>query len=498
MTLTALSSSAAAGEQKAANRTLTAPAQQLRVPAAATKQMRALATKAVNGIRKLQATGNGVVCLGTGASTAGTTGTSMQVCTITGSSAVCIEVSSDATANQTCNITQAANTSPRTNLAIALQVIAQRNGGPQGGTQTVNTTQQNTTKANLSFVAQILKQSLGQGANDADSEVSDEAAAEAPAQLQGALPNFAPVISKIQNTEPSTEGDDTSLAAARSGDVTQSQQSQQTANVCQTGGGPLDCHSPGTMVSSNLSSVYQSLRQRERAKNANTIAQEQNPEAGTCDTSDFGTKNMCAIVSQNTSQPGKNTSGLVELYRQFQSGFNTGSLIQRQDPVVNSNGLDHDINQQSPGLVTGTKRNTIVTVQLGRQVQRAKNADDVEQFQDPRTAKGPGSSQAGTTADTWFGRQLATQLQTNNGQFTGAGLGIQEQRSTYEGFTGGTFDVSITGVQNDQTASNSCSGSGSCNIGVECFGATVPEEGPPSPGFCEPISTGDFVTLLRH
>jgi hypothetical protein len=493
VTLAVVSSSAAAGEQKAANRTLAAPAQQLRVPAVATKQMRALATKAVNGIRKLQASGNGVVCLGSGASTAGTTGTSMQVCTITGSSAVCIEVSSDATANQTCNITQAANlTSPRTNLAIALQVITQRNGGSsgsQGGSQTVNTTQQNTTKANLSFVAQILKQSLGQGANDTDNELSDEAAAELPGQLQGALPNFAPVISKIQNAEPATEGDDTSAAAARSGDVSQSQQSQQTTNVCQ--GGPLDCHSPGTMSSSNLSSVYQSLKQRERAKNANTITQQQNPADGTCVTSSFGARNMCAIVSQNTNDPGKNASGVVELYRQFQSGFNTGHLSQEQDPTFGNNGIDHDINQISAGGLTGPKRNAILTFQLGRQVQRAKHADTVDQFQDPRTAKGPSSFQTGTTADTWFGRQFGSQFQFTDGQLAAGG---QEQFLTYDGSTTGNFDVLQRGVQNDNSAENTCSGN-SCHITVECLSANQSES---ESGFCEASSGGDLTLLRRH
>jgi len=450
-------------------------------------------------VRRLQAMGNGVVCLGGGASTAGTVGSATQVCTITGNSAVCIEVSSDQTANQTCTITQAANVpSPHANLAIALQVIVQRNAGAsgsQGGTQTVTTTQRNTTKPNLSFVAQFLKQSLGHGANDSDNEVSDEASAEFSGQLQGALPNFTPLIGKIQNNEPASEGDESTLAAPRSGDVSQTQQGQQTVNVCQ--GGSADCHSAATMSSSNLSSVYQSLRQRERAKNANSIAQHQNPGAGTCFSSSGGARNMCAIVDQNTTDPGKNASGLVELYRQFQSGFNTAFLTQEQDPVFGDNGIDHDISQLSVGLQTGPRRNAIFTAQVGRQVQRAKNADDVDQFQDPRTAKGPASDQEGSAADTWFGRQLATQLQTNNGQFTSAGVGGQEQTLTYDGFTLGTFDVTIQGVQNGQTASNSCSGSGSCNIGVQCTGAQV-SEGPPIPGVCEPFSGGDFELLHRQ
>jgi hypothetical protein len=392
----------------------------------------------------LQASGDVNFCGGgTDNSTTGT-----QRCDFTtGSAGLCIQKSSNPSVIQICKFSQGPNTaSPKTNLAIALQVITQKTDSIDGqrGQQLIKIRQQNTTKSNLSFVVQIVKQSLGNGANDSDNEVNNEAAAEAKGELLGTLPDFGPVISQVQNSEPLTEGDETAALASPGPPVSQKQNSQQTVRVCQ--GGPTTCLDPTGMSGNNLSSVYQSLRQRERASNASAIDQHQNPDAGTCPVPDTpdpldpavppNPRNMCASVAQNTTG-GKNVSGLAELYRQFQSGSNTASLSQEQDPnFTDANGLDHDIQQTSIGPLTAPKRNTIFTFQLARQVQRAKNVPAVglTQFQDPRTAKGPNSFQVGSQADSWFGRMVADQRQTTNGQPSVAVCctATQEQLLTYD------------------------------------------------------------------
>src|SRR4029077_17607833 len=125
--------------------------------------------------------------------------------TIGAAAGVCIEISTEQTANQLCTFNQHANlTNPHLNLASALQVIVARNGGPSGaqaGTQTINTTQQNTTKPNLSFAVQILKQSVGVGANDPDYEVSEQAGPEKMGELSRVLPDFGPLIATLQSVE---------------------------------------------------------------------------------------------------------------------------------------------------------------------------------------------------------------------------------------------------------------------------------------------------------
>jgi hypothetical protein len=473
-------------EAPAAARALAAPAQ-LQLSAAARSQLRSLGTKARVALRRVQASGSGVVCTGgTGSSGGGT-----QTCTIPGASGICIEISNDPAVNQTCTFTQA-STGGRNNVAVALQVIVQRDYGPSGsqtGTQTVKTVQTNTTRSNLSFVTQILKQSLGTGAFDPDGEVAAEAIPESLGELLGVLPDFSSLVANLQATEPATEGDEPATPPAPGTAVTQTQQSQQTVNVCQ-GAAVLgaDC-AAGAMTGNNLSSVYQSLRQRERAANADSIDQEQNPTTGSCSSPAEDGTNMCAVVEQHTTG-GKNASGLAELYRQFQSGVNTGSLTQNQDAVLG--GVDHNVVQESVGVPAGPKRDSILTLQLGRQVQRAANAGVLAQSQDPYVGKGFTSSQTGSDADTWTGRQYGIQLQTNNGQFSG---NHQQQTLNYYGTSTGTFNVFQQGTENGSTATNSCSGTGVCAAAVVCTSApsgdsqfpagcapavaTPPEESPP-------------------
>jgi hypothetical protein len=227
-----------------------------------------------------------------------------------------------------------------------------------------------------------------------------------------------------------------------------------------------------------------------------TINQQQNPGSGTCFDSEIPgpTRNMCALVNQNTTG-GKNLSGVAELYRQFQSGAHTESLTQRQDPDVTMNGIDHDIHQLSAGSdPSGPQRNWIQTFQLGRQVQRAKNAAIVNQFQDPRTAKGFGSNQVGSEADTWFGRMFGSQLQTTDGQptITPCCTSGQEQLLTYDADATGVIDVFVRGSNNGDSDEISCD-SGTpgdpCHVQVECSGATFGESELPvvQPADCQAI-----------
>jgi hypothetical protein len=500
--VTALSSGAAAGSARTVAKRkpavwINGSGKQAQLPVRASKQVRALVKSAM---RKLQASGDLWTCIG------GTKDTSIagqQRCNFSGSAGICIETSSNPNVTQVCKFNQA-STGDRTNIAIALQVIVQKTSTiiGQKGQQIVSVKQSNTTKANAAFVVQILKQSFGQGASDEnDNEINDQSAIESRAEAASVLPDFTPLMNKIQNVEPSTEGDDTSPAGAIVGDVTQVQQSQQTVRVCQGGNVmPGLCNSPAGMSSNNLSSVYQSLRQREKAKNANHIQQEQNPSTGTCDDEDpstaFPPRNMCSFIDQNTTG-GENVDGAAEFYRQFQSGAHAHSLTQRQDPTFDEQGLGHQIHQLSVGSLNDPKRNTIVTLQLGRQVQRAKDISPgpIVQFQDPRSAKDVGAFQTGTLADTWFGRQFGTQIQTINGAFT-TGVDTQRQLLTYDGETTGTFDVLQRGVQNDRSAQNTCPSPAfpgsekSCHVQVECASATTPSEGYEGeskviPAFCE-------------
>jgi hypothetical protein len=376
------------------------------------------------------------------------------------------------------------------NIAIVVQIITQRSSGPSGtqnGSQRADITQQNTTYNNLSFVVQIAKQFLGTGSDAADSEVTQEAPVEAAGETYGVLPNFTPLASTLASQESLQEGPEPATSPSFGAAVTQTQQLQQIANVCQ--GGTVSCDDPTGMTGSNLSSVYQSSRQRERAKNAVSIDQQQNPQDGACPNAalDGNTTNMCAIVDQHTTG-GRNTSGLVELYRQFQSAINAGSTTQQQDPAPFEGGFDHDIHQESVGATPG--KEIILTLQRGRQIQRVTNGGTVDQFQDPVGRKGAGSFQTGTPNDTWNGSLAGTQLQFQDGAFASGGL--QTQELTYNGTSTGTINATVTGTENGNTATAQCPGTGpsnTCDIAVQCqngnFGdapTTFSETGP----FCEP------------
>jgi hypothetical protein len=434
------------------------------------KKYRALVRRAFARTRTLQGSGAAQTCLG---GTKDSDTAAVQTCTVKASAGACIQISNDPAATQTCTFMQSPG---RTNLAIVLQIIVQRDFGPSGsqaGSQTAQVTQQNTTNRNLSFVVQIVKQSLGTGADNADSEVSQEAPIESSAEQQGALPNFGSMVTALTNAELQQEGPESPLTPVLGSPVTQRQQSQQIANVCQ--GGPSDCHSAAGMTGSNLSSVYQSMRQRERAANATSIDQEQNPDPGTCPSTNGGTTNMCALVDQHTTG-GKNVSGLAELYRQFQSALNSQSTFQGQDPTPFAHGLDHNIHQESVGPLSGPQRELIMTLQRGRQKQQVQNGGVVNQIQDPVGRKGLGSNQLGSAADTWNGSLVGTQAQLDDGVFSTTGF--QQQDLTYDGDSTGSITATVTGTQNGVTTTEQCPGSGSpgsCHVEVFCVNGEIGE-----------------------
>ncbi len=416
-----------------------------------------------------------------------------QSCTISGSVGLCVERSSNPAVVQTCTFTQA-NTS-RSNVAIALQVIEQRDAVQAGartqtGKQIVNSNQGNVTGSNFTWTTQIVKQFLGRGATNPDSEESQQQQLQAQAAAQGMPAQFSSLLQNLEGTETAQENvDPVVLPAATTQPVSQAQTSQQTISVCQ--GSVSDCHSSAGMTGNNVNGSYQSLRQWEWANNAPSIDQTQNLGGGDCSDSSSSSLNMCSVVSQSTTG-GKNLSGVWELYRQFQRALHTSDGEQVQDSPFEG-GLGHDIFQTSVGSLTSPQREWIATGQRARQVQRADDAGLLVQTQDPHADKGPGSFQAGSSADTWNGTLTADQRQLSNG--LPASSGTQQQTLTYEGTSTGEIVASVRGTQNGSSASADCfPGDGSpdsCHVGVQCFSAT---EGP---GGCETFTPGSDLRIRR-
>ncbi|HZT92222.1 MAG TPA: hypothetical protein VFA05_09300 [Gaiellaceae bacterium] len=408
-----------------------------------------------------------------------------QSCTITAPAGVCIEVSSNPSVTQSCTFTQSSAT--RSNIAVAIQVIDQRDTGQIGskqqtGSQTVTTTQGNASGSNFNWTTQIVKQFLGHGADQSDSELSQQQKADAQQELAGTP---ADLTSLIQGLAPGELAQENALPATlplpTASPVSQQQQSQQTVTVCQ--GSTADCHSQAGMTGNNVSGVYQSLRQWEWANNAPSIDQQQNSSPGTCTTSGSATLNMCANVSQTTTG-GKNLSGLFEAYRQFQRALHTlaGDQIQDAPTSFDAGGLGHDVSQTSVVAdPTGPQRNWIVTGQLARQDQNATDTGALTQSQDPHVDKGPASTQTGTTHDTWHGLIYATQSQLANGQF--ASPADQFQRLTYDGVSTGDIVATVTGTENGSTNTEQCTPGDTgdvCHAEVDC--ASVVPGAPPLGG----------------
>jgi hypothetical protein len=366
-------------------------------------------------------------------------------------------------------------------------VITQRNSGQSGtetqtGSQTITTRQENVTGANVNWSAQIVKQFLGRGADNPDNEAALEAQGQAQQQASGAPFDFTSLIQSLEPTEKAQESfNPSTLPRATSLPVSETQQSQQTIDVCQ-GAAPDPCVDSVGMTGNNVNGNYQSLRQWEWANNAPSIEQLQNAGGGTCVNSASGSLNMCSTVHQNTTG-GRNLNGLFELYRQFQRALNTAAGQQVQDgrAGLDQGGLGHDIVQvsvvPSPSV---PQLETILTRQRARQVQRADNTGALTQQQDPHVDKGDASSQDGSTSDVWNGALQADQTQLANGAF--ASPGGQSQILFYGGSSTGDIVATVTGTENGSSNTQQCTPGDTfdfCQAVVTC--SSVTPEAPVSP-----------------
>jgi hypothetical protein len=415
-----------------------------------------------------------------------------QSCTISASKGVCIERSTNPSVTQQCIFNQGNTSGP--NVAVSVQVIEQRDGGQSGsksqsGRQDVFTRQTNGSGANVNWSVQIIKQFLGRGADNRDDEESQQQQKESQQEGKGTPADFTSFIQSLEPNELSQENaNDPAVLASTSSPVAQTQQSQQTIDVCQ-GAAPDPCTTGGT--GTNVNGNYQSLRQWEWAAKAPSIAQDQNSTPGDCsEEAGSVSLNMCSLVHQNTNG-GKNLSGLFEVYRQFQRALHTLAGHQVQDAGDDLGGLGHDVFQLSAGDPSGPQREWILTGQRARQVQRANDVGAMTQTQDPHVSKGYLSSQAGTTHDTWRGWIRSDQKQLADGVF--APLGEQSQTLTYDADSTGDIVANVQGTSNGSTANDQCAPGDtgdSCHIGVSCYG------GESNASVCEALE--ESATVMRR
>jgi hypothetical protein len=397
--------------------------------------------------RLLRATdSDGITCTG-GTKTftpASGTNPAMQQCTITSSSGACVELSSSPFVVQTCDVTQPAGTSD--NKALILQVIRSQGGvATQDGTQIANVNQRNGSAANWASATQVTSQALGPGGADDEEE---------------------------NELEPNT-----SLSIVMP--INQTQESHQIVNLDQdTNGAP--------QAGSNLSNIWQALRQRERASKSPSITQHQNLDnRGSCAAADDPNANQCAVVFQSSTN-GKNTSILNEFYFEFQRVLKAQAGEQVQGDVLPFNGgLNHEVHQSSP---LGPPE-AIFTNQIERQVQRAVQSSVSHRQNGPR--KGAGSSQVGSANDVWRGFIGSAQIITDRpttaaiGTVAAASPGVQDNILQYFGQSTGNIQARLVALENNngsiETKQNSCNGS-VCAAQIKCTAGTcVPTtfEGPP-------------------
>jgi hypothetical protein len=359
----------------------------------------------------------------------------------------CIQISTKATASQTCDITQLS--AGANNTALIIQIIWSQNPPPpsgQDGTQIVKVRQTNTspsnannTGGNRAGISQYIRQSLGRGTPD-DTEEGD-VESDAPATLS----------------------------------TTQKQESHQIVHLGQD-----------SVVGANNAPILQFLRQRERASHSATTNQDQNVDSGAMhpdsicesDPSDAlpgsvivdPNANQC-ILSNQTSVSGTQSLGLGGDYNQFQRARKAGSGRQVQG-VPFTGGSDYGLIQDSTGV------SNVLTVQNERQVQRGIQVGSAANFLQSQNGprKGSGSAQLGNPADTWIGRQTSTQIQTRtllpsfmkvadelppSGQTNILVYSAQQHPA-------GTMDVKQTATRNNGTpVTNSCSAS-PCEIAIVC------------------------------
>lgn len=352
---------------------------------------------------------------------------------------------------QKCKIRQASTS--RENVAYVVQVIQMKGGpSPQDATQIADVRQGNKFKNNRAYVTQVTKLALG-GELDDDGEFW---------------------------------GQHTVLPGA-----TQKQEVHESAIVCQGAAGtgpedPANCRSGVGMLASNFSDIAQTQWESENAAASGAIVQEQNTEErlNSCTPTDAvdmsgvidDDANICANVDQNTklASPGagKNESKLFQLYIQLQNADGAATADQCQGfpaapcPFVSGppsvGGLDHTINQ------TGRKLSSIRTDQHSFQVQRVDGVTVVVRKQDPKIAKGFGSSQGTHPDNVWKGRQTATQLQFEDGEL---GTSTQAALLEYFGETTGHISAMLFLNQNGDTQTDSCSG-----MSCSAFIASPPED----------------------
>jgi hypothetical protein len=374
-------------------------------------------TQARKFLRSAGATANQMSCIG-GTVTADPSPAppTIQTCTITAPGGSCLQRSTDPVVEQTCIFDQSATTD-RNKQAIVIQIADQATAGPNGeqdAIQKVQIDQANAGFSNGAAIGQFVGQRLGHHYTD-DQENDDDDATD----------------------------DRRSIAT---GTVTQRQDAQQSVNVNQ------NTANGAGQAGNNTADVFQSQRQRERAKNTATIHQFQNTDFRSNDclvlnnALDDQFANACYTVVQ-TSTNGKNTSKLGQDYLQFQRARNATAGQQRQgmDDHPSNGGLDHRFFQSS------TTPETQLSGQLERQIQHRTNTSPGFLFsQHGPTRKGAGT-QVATANSTATIKQASVQFSTGPG--SGAQTNILAAQCTSTGNCTATQSVNQNGVVTQNSAS---------------------------------------------
>jgi hypothetical protein len=379
--------------------------------------------RAVNQARKFlrsaAATANQMSCIG-GTVTADPSPAppTIQTCTITAPGGSCLERSTDPVVVQTCTFDQSANTD-RNKQAIVIQIADQATAGPNGeqdAIQKVQLDQANAGFSNSAAIGQFVGQRLGHHYTDDEENDDDDA------------------TDDRRSITPGT--------------VTQQQDAQQSVNVSQ------NTANGAGQAGSNTADVFQSQRQRERAKNTATINQFQNTEFRQNDclvlnsALDDQFANACYTVVQ-TSTNGKNTSRLGQDYLEFQRARNATAGQQRQgmDDHPSNGGLDHRFFQSS------TTPETQLSGQLERQIQHRTNTPGFLFSQHGPTRKGTGAQVASGDSKATI-KQASVQFSTGPG--SGAQTNILAAQCTSTGNCAATQSVNQNGaVTTNQASGNS-------------------------------------------
>ena len=174
----------------------------------------------------------------------------------------------------------------------------------------------------------------------------------------------------------------------------------------------------------------------------------------------FGKRNMCAIVEPRTRPTlAKNASGLVELYRQFQSGFNTGSASVRnriRRSCKQRNRPRHQPGQRPHWFQLKRERDLHVPARPARSsVRRTPMPSTKCSFISAKVAT---FQQDGTINDTWFGRQFGIpdsdqqRRVHDRRRHTGTVVDVRRRDNRYVQRTSSKV------MQNGREAHNMCSG----------------------------------------